>query len=238
MKELKSTGNHEVKKAQVISEEQEDPLWGKGLLGDQNPQQLLNTLIFYIGFYFALRSGVEHRRLRFYPSQIQLFEPENGRSYLIYTEDVTNQGGIVHRRREPKQVIHYANEFHAKRCLVKLYKLYVSKCPLDRPDGAFYLKPLGNPTDTCWYQKTPVGHNTLQKTVSRLCQSAGFSGHFTNHSLRATNATRLFEAKVDEQLIMQRTGHRSSAVREYKRIGEKLRAATSDVLNGNADIND
>ena len=28
----------------------------------------------------------------------------------------------------------------------------------------------------------------------------------TNHSLRATAATRLFEAGVDEQLIMQRTG--------------------------------
>ena len=55
--------------------------------------------------------------------------------------------------------------------------MYVSKCPVDRPDGAFYLKPLAKPTQTCWYQKTPVGHNTLQKTVSRLCDSAGFDGH-------------------------------------------------------------
>ena len=240
MKELKSTGKYQVKKAEVITEEQENCLWEKGLLGDKNPQQLLDTLIFYIGFCFALRSGMEHRRLRFYPSQIQLFEPTNGRNYVMYTEDVskTNQGGLVHRKKEPKQVVQYANDIHPERCLVRLYKMYVSKCPVDRPDGAFYLKPLAKPTQTCWYQKTPVGHNTLQKTVSRLCDSAGFDGHFTNHSLRATSATRLFEAKVDEQLIMQRTGHASSAMRAYKRVGEKLRAVTSDVLNGCVNIND
>ena len=50
------------------------------------------------------------------------------------------------------------------------------------------------------------------------------------------HATRLFEAKVDEQLIMQRTGHTSTAVRSYKRVGEKLRAVTSDALNGKADV--
>ena len=37
---------------------------------------------------------------------------------------------------------------------------------------------------------------------------------------------------------MQRTGHALSAVRAYKRIGEKLRAVTSDVLNGSVDIKD
>ena len=80
------------------------------MLGDQKPQQLLDTLIFYIGLCFALQSGLEHIRLRFYPSQIQAVEPESGRNYIMYTEDVskTNQGGIAHRRREPKQVIQYA----------------------------------------------------------------------------------------------------------------------------------
>ena len=56
----------------------------------------------------------------------------------------------------------------------------------------FILMILAKPTGTCWYQKVPVGHNTLQATVSRLCNSAGFDGHFTNHSVCATTAMRLF----------------------------------------------
>lgn len=35
---------------------------------------------------------------------------------------------------------------------------------------------------------------------------------YTNHSLRATAATRLYAAGVDEQLIAEKTGHRSSTV--------------------------
>ena len=74
-------------------------------------------------------------------------------------------GGIIHRRREPKQLIHYTNDIHPEWCLMKLYlyKLYMSKCPVGHPDGAFYLKPLTKPTDICWYHITPIGHNNYRK---------------------------------------------------------------------------
>jgi len=35
-----------------------------------------------------------------------------------------------------------------------------------------------------------------------LCCEAEFQGFYTNHSLRATAATRLFEAGVEDQLIV------------------------------------
>ena len=44
-----------------------------------------------------------------------------------------------------------------------------------------------------------------------------------------TTTTRLFEACVDEQLIMLCTGH---GVWAYKRVSQKLKEVTSDVLNG------
>ena len=45
-------------------------------------------------------------------------------------------------------------------------------------------------------------------------------------------ATRLYQAGVEEQLIMERTGHRSiEGVRNYKRTCNGQREATSDVLN-------
>ena len=95
-----------------------------------------------------------------------------------------------------------------------------------------YLKPLSKPAGDIWFQPRPVDHNILGSVVKHLCDAAGLQGHYTNHSLRATAATRLFEAGVNEQLIMQRTRHSTTAgMRSYKRIGEKLRWVTSDVLN-------
>ena len=226
-------GTYQRKKAEVIGIEQEDMLRKKGLLGDHSPQALLDTLVYYIGLYFAIRGG-EHRQLRFKPSQLQLVEPANASPYLAFTEFVskTNQGGLLHRKKQAKQVTHHVNVENPDRCLVLLFKLYNSRCPANRPDDAFYLRPISRPKGDVWYQRSPVGHNTLANTIPRLFKAAGISGHFTNHSLRATSATRMFDAGLDEQLIMSRTGHSSTGgVRSYKRVTEQLREKTSKILN-------
>lgn len=235
MKRLNTTGKYiEKRQAQPITVEQEKRLWEMGLLGDTDAKTLLSTVVFEVGFFFALRSGNEHRRLRHSPSQMQLFEPPGNRAYIVYREDVskTNQGGLSNRKKKPKEVYQYANEENPSRCFVRLYKLYNSKCPPNRPANAFYLTPLVKPRSDCWYSRAPLGHNMLANTVCDLMKRAGFEGYFTNHSLRASLATRLFDAEIDEQLIMSRTGHSSTdGVRAYKRTSEKLKIITSDVLN-------
>lgn len=235
LKRLNATGNYiDKKKANVITNEMEEELWAKGLLGDDSPQVLIDTLGFMIGYCFALRSGEEHRRLRHKPSQLQLVEIPGSTPFLRYKEDVskTNQAGLNHRRVIPKEVVHYANTHNPKRCLVRLYQKYNALCPHDRPDNAFYLTPLVKPKHECWYKKVPLGHCKLSQVVPTLMKSANIPGYFTNHSLRVTAATRLYDARVDEDTIMQRTGHRSSqGIRTYKRETEKLKMLSSNVLN-------
>ena len=52
-----------------------------------------------------------------------------------------------------------------------------------------------------------------------MCSQVGISGHKTNHSLRATGTTRMFEAGVPDKIIQQRTGHRSAeALHLYERV--------------------
>ena len=187
------------------------------------------------GMYFALRSGQEHRVLRFHPSQIELIEKPGERPYLKYTEDMSknNPGGLKGRKHQPKVVVHHANDSNPTRCFVRIYKLYQSKCPPDRPNNAFYLKPaIMKSTSQFWYTHAPIGHATLAKTVARMCMAAGIPGYKTNHSLRATTATRLYQAGVDEQLIMEKTGHHSlDGVRSYKRTNSEQQEALSDILS-------
>ena len=76
-------------------------------------------------------------------------------------------------------------------------------------------------------------HDTLDKAVRRMCSLSGIAGFRTNHSLRATTATRLYQAGVDEQLVMEKTGHRSvEGVRSYKRTSEHQQQQFSDILSG------
>lgn len=115
----------------------------------------------------------------------------------------------------------YENKVDEKKCLIRLYEKYVNlrrkdpKCSKD-----FYLRPLPKQKKDVWYSCQPLGIHKISNTVSRMCEKAGIDGFKTNHSLIATAASRLYNQKVDEQLICGRTGHRSNSVRAYKRTGE------------------
>lgn len=232
MKRLQGTGlGSRKRQAEPLTTEEEEILWGSGQLGHCCPQALVDTMLYMCGIYFALRSGQEHRALRFDPSQIELVEKSGERAFLRYTEDVSknNPGGLRGRKNKPKVVTHHENLDDPTRCFVNLYKMYRSKCPVDRPK---HLQPLKKPKGDCWYSTAPIGHSTLAGTVSRICKAAGIKGYKTNHSLRATAATRLYQAGVDEQMIMEKTGHRSlEGVRSYKRTSSEQKENMSDILS-------
>ncbi len=235
MKRLKKTGKGSQKRqAEPLSIEEEELLWEKGVLGSDTPQALLNTVFYFNGVCFALRSGDEHRRLRHKNSQIRVIEKTGERVQLVYTEDASknNQGGLNGRKTKTKEVVHHENQTNPARCPVRFFKLYNSLCPENRPPDAFYLQPLQKPRKDCWFAVKPLGHNSLDSMVKEMCKRAGITGYKTNHSLRATTATRLFQAGVDEQLIMERTGHRSlDRVRNYKRTSQEQRETLSDIMN-------
>ena len=209
MKRLQTAGIGSVKKqAEPLTIEEEELLWQKKLLGDHNPQSLLNTMMYMNGLHFALRSGSEHRQLRHKPLQIQLIEKPGERAHLLYTEDISKKrpGGLKGRKQKPKVVIHHANTADPSRCFVRLYN---KLCLPDRPNGSFYLAPLKKCTESCWFSRSPLGHNSLKNLLGNICKEAGIAGFKTNHLLRATAATRLYASGIDKQLVMERTGHRS-----------------------------
>ena len=84
-----------------------------------------------------------------------------------------------------------------------------------------------------WYTLQARGKHKIEGVVAKLCDRAGFSGKRTNHSARASAASNLYEQGIDEQLIQEKTGHRSVAVRSYKRTSNRQLKNVSDILYGN-----
>ena len=232
LKDLRQSGvGLKKKRAEVITEDLEEKMWNENVLGDDTPEKLLHTLIFCFGLNFALRSGHEHRKLR--PDMLSLKEPPNAIAYLLYTESGSKnrQGGLKERKVPNKVIKYFANDTNPSRCGIQLYKKYMSLRPSDAPPDVFYLKPLPEARPGCWYYNRPVGHNVLSQAIKKLCSEAGAEGYFTNHSLRRTCATRLFQKGIEEQQIMSITGHRSSnAVRQYKEISHEQEEKLSKLI--------
>ena len=90
------------KQAQVISLEYENQLWAKGLLGEDTPDKLRDTVLYLLGVNLALRAGDKHHALRrlggCVPSQL-IFEINHcNLRCLVYREDTvtkTNKGDCV-----------------------------------------------------------------------------------------------------------------------------------------------
>ena len=180
----------------------------------------------------ALLGGQEHRNLRHLNSQLSVHTDKDGGKFLRYSEDVSkaNQGELKHRKIKPKVVDAHENKATLSRCIVRLYEKYLQHCPTHWATDAFYLRPVANPKNHVWCTAQQLGRHKLSCVVSDLCEAAG--GHHANHSLRASAATRMYDSEVDEQLICEVTGHRSNAVRGYKRTSDALKRKVNCVVQG------
>ena len=98
----------------------------------------------------------------------------------------------------------------------------------------FYLRPKKNFSLAVWFCNQPYCFTKIKTTVREVCKEAGLEGKFTNHSLRATCASRMYQTDVPEQLIKEVTGHKSDCVRYYKRTSDNLRESASKTLSKNA----
>ena len=229
-----------VRKAEVLSEVDVDILWENGIIGIDTPQKLLKAVFISIGMSCALRAGKEHQKLCSIPfkSQFSYHLDTSGNYYIKYVEDLghkTNKGGLKNRNLTPKQVDIYPIE-GSDRCPVMIIMRYLSLLPTARKCTSFYLQTKKRYSDECWFLDKPVGINKLQGMVCDICTDAKIPGYFTNHSLRATAATRLYHNDFDEQIIQEITGHRSLAVREYKRTSNTQKCEASGCIMGSQSL--
>ena len=109
---------------------------------------------------------------------------------------------------------------------------YLSLLPRNRTCRSFYLQPKKKFSDSCWYLDRPAGIHKLRDVVKDMCNKAKLPGFYTNHSLRSSATTSMYRGNIDEQLIQEITGHRSLAVRSYKRTCSSQRKEASNIIFG------
>ena len=230
---LHSSGvGRDVKHARVLTKDDEDKLWKSGVMGTKTPKALQNAVFYTVGKMFSLRGGAEMRSLKI--SQIR--RHSNPDCYM-YTELVskTNNGTYKKLHVSNKTVPLYTCPEAEDRCPVQLLDLYLSKLPLEAIENdTFFVKANENIAEDGskpWYCRTPVGRNTLDTKLGKMCSLAGIEGRITNHSMRATSVTQMYETGVPEKVIQERTGHRSlEALRVYERTNSDQHQIVSNIL--------
>ncbi len=223
-------------KAEVITYSQEDKMWADNILGNHTHERLLYTVLHLLGVQFALRAGEEHKSLKFGKQLSIETDSDSGDEFLQYVEFTAknNQGGLDAMKCTGK-TLHCYPFVNPSRCLVNLYKKYVVARPIKNPKCSvdFYLRPLAKfNSEGIGFSCQPLGIHKIECAIKNLCLEAGIKGKRTNYSLRATSATQLYKAELDEQLIQERTGHRSSAVRGYKCTSSNLQKKVCNTLYG------
>lgn len=135
---------------------------------------------------------------------------------------------------ENKSVTIFKNQLARERCLVTLLDAYLEKLPKAALDtDVFYCRSIQKYHDGYWYSPQARGKNYLSYMVKAMCREAGIEGDFSNHSLRASGATELFQSGVPERVIQDFTGHRSvKALRQYEQVAGVQKRAATNILTG------
>ena len=115
------------RQAGLITFEHENSLWLKGVLGEDTPDKLCNTVLFLLGINAQLRAVEEHYYLRCDTpdEKVQLSFVSNPRGIkcVVYQEDTvtkTHNGGLKDMHHDRKTVWIYPNEINCNRCPVRL----------------------------------------------------------------------------------------------------------------------
>ena len=215
----------QVKRAIALSKDDEKKLWDSGVMGTTTPRALQNAAFFYVGKMLCLRGGNELRNLKLF--QIVLLHNPDRYEYNEHVSKTRN-GTFKKLHVSNKVVSVFQCPEAGNQCPVYVLDLYINKLPPEAiTQDMFFFRPLERtPTDStaAWYiASQPVGKNTVDMKLRKMCSLAGIEGaaSISNHSLRATSATQMFDMGVPEKIIQERTGHKSlEALRTYERMND------------------
>ena len=237
-RELKKAGKgNQPNKADALTENDEERLWPTGQLGFASPEQLINTVWFFNTKLLGFRGSHESRQLKW--GDVSLVEGETGEKHIEFNEreTKTRTGNSTHLRPfKPKM---FRNPTNPDRCPIRAYELYASKRPIDimKPSDPFYLAVNAKVTTPSapWFKRSPMGHDRISAFMPRMAKAAALIGKKTNHSVRRTMCTKLFQSGVPPTMIAQLSGHKNvQSLSHYATASYDQQCGMCNILQGTA----
>ena len=95
------------------------------------------------------------------------------------------------------------------------------------------MQSLTHTTPAQWNSTHVLGINSIKKTIGTLLKHVDGDKFYSNHSLRRSSTTRLFQAGIDRKLVKEFTGHSSDTVDKYQITSDNQHETISKVIAGN-----
>ena len=221
-----------------LTDEEEAKLFETGKFGNHNPLALQRTLLWFLSMQFGFRARDESRKLCWGDTVLDV-DAVTGREVLVWTAErgsKTSQGlkGGHQRQFCPKPFATGTN-----RCPVLYYNLFKARRPqkANSPESPFSLT-VNHQTwrqSQVWYKGSPLGKNEIGKFMSTAAKNVGLAAQnkkISNHSVRKTSISRLLDAGVPGNFVMQLSGHKNlQSLSSYKSASIAHRRHMSDTLS-------
>ena len=216
-KQLKAIGKgNKPNSADALTDEDIEEFYRAGVLGNNTPRALLNTVWMSNCIYFGMRPGQEQRDLCW--GDLELKTNADGLRYAKFsterqTKTRTGENTKNVRESKPKMLKNLDNN---DRCPATAYLAYKQHRPPEMmaDDSPFYLAVNTEvpKAGKKWFKAAPLGVNSLRSMVKNMLAASQVHSDkkLVNHSTRKHLVQKLVDNNIPPNEIVQITGHKTS----------------------------
>ncbi|KAK3718797.1 hypothetical protein QZH41_003008 [Actinostola sp. cb2023] len=170
----------------------------------KDPTKLVEFVWFSLCFHFGRRGREGWRQLT--KLSYEMKYDDTGARYITekLTEQTKNhQGGS----KQSDQLYSDVHLYGTSDALdpVAAFEFYLSK---SHPECETPNQHVGKTSTGNWFRNEPLGKNTITKIMERISVKAELSERYTNHCVRASTVTSLYQRGVDTKKICAITKHK------------------------------
>lgn len=168
----KGKGNHP-NAIESITPEQLEKMWASGAIGTHAPRPLLRLQWWYNTVYHGVRGRMAHHDLS--TDDFTIRRAGDGKLIMEYNKNLTMNHNPLSPKLEPVKKKKFKGAVKetdgGERDPIRAFELYKAH----RPAGisSFYLTPKHKPKGSVWFNKVPMGKNSIGRIMREIKQIAG-----------------------------------------------------------------